>query len=285
MIEKLRHYAKGFGRATEHAFMDEKMEKMRVVEHLETLFGQKRSKFDRAIAMMSLLRKILPADVTKFKYKTENLPFNPDRYELKKPIGRGGESDAYLLESKEEGEPSWALKINHQDRGDPDDLSARAWEIRQKYEIVRELYKGIEGLVPQEWTVILEGFKNGKPAIATIQKYYGKEIRDVFKDVKEEEMARILSQNPNLKQNFSQFLRISREQLEKRGEIVDLIGDGNLSLVKGDGREELILLDPHLISDPFRTEEKIKNQQRERLVYLERLDGMVDAEAEEKMVA
>lgn len=280
MIEKLRHYAKGFGRATERAFMDEKMEKRKASEHLEILFGEGRSKFDRAIAMMSLLRKILPADVTKFKYKTENLPFNPNRYELRKPIGWGGESDVYLLESKEEGEPSWALKINHQE-GDPDELSAKAQEIRQKYETVRELYKGIEGLVPQEWTIILEGVKNGKPAIATIQKYYGKEIRDVFKDVKEEELARILSKNPNLKQSLNQFLRISRE-LGKRGEMVDLLGDGNFSLVEEDGRGKLILLDPHLISDPFRTEEKIKNRQRERLAYLE---GIVGVEVEEKKAA
>jgi len=271
-MEKIKHYQKQFSRATERAFSDRGMDEISAEVHLATLFKKGESKFNRTVALLGMLRKILPEGVLKFNYKTDDLPFDPERYEFNEgALGRGGENDVYRLEAKKNGEPSWALKINHQDRGDVKSLTARAKEISQEYEMVKDWYDEIEGLVPREWTMILAGPRDGQAAIATIQEYYGTRIRDVFKEVDADELTTLLGNQPQLKADFENFLRISREQVALTGNTIDLLGDKNLSLIKKDDEERLIILDPHLISNPVRKEAEIKTKLEAKLAYLEQV--------------
>jgi hypothetical protein len=269
-MQSLEHYRKQFNRATEKAFSYNGMDEVRTEEHLETLFKKGETKFNRTVAILSMLRNVLPEGVLKFKYQTDDLPFDPDRYEfIEGAVGRGGENDVYRLEAKAPGEASWALKINHQDKGDVKNLTARAKTIRQDYEMVRDWYEEIDGLVPREWTIIMAGPRDGKPAITTLQEYYGNEIRDVFKGINQDDLAAILAGQPQLKEDFENFIRISRERTSATGDTVDLLGDKNLSLISREGEDKLILLDPHLISNPWRNEEEVRVRLNARMEYLE----------------
>lgn len=273
-MEQIKHYHKQLKRATERAFADEGMAEIRAEKQLATLFKKGESKFNRTVALLGMLRKVLPEGVLKFKYKTADLPLNPESYEFKEgAVGRGGENDVYRLEARTAGAPSWALKINHQDRGDLKTLTGRAKEIKQEHEMVKDWYKEIEGLVPREWTLILAGPRDGRPAIATLQEYYGSEIRDIFKEIEKDELAGLLDNQPRLKADLENFLRLSREQALATGETIDLLGNKNLSLIKKDGEERLVLLDPHLISNPWRNEEDVKARLASRLAYLEEILG------------
>lgn len=278
-MRSLEHYQKQFSRATETAFVDEQIKNRKATEHLATLFGEAESKFDRTVAMLSLVRNLLPFE-PKYKYETEHLPINPEMYEFKEgTIGRGGENDVYLLESKVEGAPSMVLKMNHMDNGSTDQLVARAKEIKDEYEKVKEWFKEMSDLVPEELSLIMESPRNGKPGIATLQKYYGKDIRDIFRVMMRENLPKLLEKNPRLKAEMFNFIRITDAKAAETGEMVDLLGPRNLSIVKVGDEERLLLLDPHLISHPERNQEDVKARQKKRLDYLRTEIGYPDATA------
>ncbi|NTW22893.1 hypothetical protein HGA34_05150 [Candidatus Falkowbacteria bacterium] len=267
-MQSFEHYQKQFSRATETAFVDEQVKNRKMTEHLSTIFGAEESKFDRTVAMLSIMRTLVPVNL-KYDYKTEHLPINPERYEFKEgTIGRGGENDVYLLESKVDGAPSMVLKMNHMDGGNVDQLVARAVEIKKEYEQVKERFKELPDLVPEEFSLIMESPRNGKPAIATIQQYYGTEIRDIFKLMMRENLPKLLEKNPRLKAEMVNFIRITEAMAAETGNMVDLLGNRNLSIVKAGDEERLLLLDPHLISHPERNQEEVKARQRKRLDYL-----------------
>jgi hypothetical protein len=275
-MRSFEHYQKQFSRATETAFVDEQVKGRKLTEHMATLFGMDESKFDRTVAMLSIMRSLVPVDF-KYDYKTDHLPINPEKYEFKEgTIGRGGENDVYLLESKTAADASFVLKMNHMDNGSVDQLVARAKEIKDEYEKVKEWFAEIPGLVPDELSLIMESPRNGKPAIATLQQYFGTEIRDIFKVMMRENLPQLLEKNPKLKADLLNFIRISEAKVAETGEMVDLLGARNLSIVKVGEEERLLLLDPHLISHPERNREDVKARQEKRLGYLRTETGYAE---------
>ncbi|MEK7598170.1 MAG: hypothetical protein AAB487_00340, partial [Patescibacteria group bacterium] len=264
---------KQFNRAAEGAFASESIKQIKAADHLATILRSGESKFKRTQALLSLVRKVMPVEIG-YDYKKENLPFSPESYEFKDgTIGQGGENDVYLLESKDAGNPSWALKINHQDKGDVKELTERAKEIKSEYEKVKSWYETIPDLVPKEYSVILEGPRDSQAAIATLQEYYGSEIRDIFRDISKEELNDLLAGNPSLSKDLFSFIKISEEQAKQSGEMIDFLGPKNISLIKVGGTDKLILLDPHLISNPQRNEEKVKVEQWKKLESLREFVG------------
>ena len=275
-MEKWEHYKKQAARAAESAFADKQTREAGASEHLATLFRQWETKFSRAVALLSLVHKLAPFDL-KYTYKKENLAIDPKKYEFKEgAIGRGGENDVYLLESKEPDSPSWVLKVNRQDQGDINRLVVRAQEIKRDYERIKSWYEDIPGLIPQEYTVIMEDPRDGKPAIITLQQYMGTHMRDVFRAMNTENMEQLFAQSPEVRDELVRFIRISEQREAETGEMVDLLGPKNLSFIEEAGNDHLIVLDPHLMSHTFKSEEDIKRRQRARLDYLKTRVGDED---------
>ena len=267
-MRNFEYYQKQFCRAAEDAFINKRIEEIKLSEHFATLFRVKETKFKRTVALLRILKATTPFEL-KYDYKKEDLPFNPVDYEFQeRKIDSGGENDVYLLESKKADFPSWVLKINHCDEGNTKELAARASQIKKEYEEVRNWYANMPELIPQEDSLIMESPRNGKPAIITLQQYYGHEIKDIFELISQEKLSEIFEENPKLKEDLLNFLRITKKKEAETGSMVDLGGPKNLSLIKIGDEERLILLDPHLISHPNRTKEAVKKYQRERLEYL-----------------
>ncbi|MFA6995471.1 MAG: hypothetical protein WC249_03640 [Patescibacteria group bacterium] len=280
-MKSFEHYKKQINRVTESALGGEAVKDVDVREYLSTFFRRGESKLDRAIAFLSLVRSLAPCDL-RYNYRTEHLPISPESYEFKGgTIGRGGENDVYLLEARKENLSSWVLKINHVDKGDTTQLVARAKEIKNDYEQIKNWFQDMPGLIPEECTVIMEDPRDRQPAIITLQQYYGREIRDVFKDIDLENREKIFQDSPEFKEEIQKFLKINEDKLQETGNMIDLIGAKNLSFVKVDDQDKLLVLDPHLISNPFRSEDSTKKKQRERLDYLHTLvDGVAVKEKE-----
>jgi hypothetical protein len=235
------------------------------------LLNSKASKFERLTAFSGILQSILP--VSEFKYSTNNLPFRSEDYEFNGMIGGGGENDVYELFSKDGSHPSWVLKVNRLYGGDVKQLAAKAKEIDNEYKEVKSWFLKMPGLVPEEHNVIMEDPREKKPAIVTLQGYYGQEIRDLFKELEYGDPEEIFRTNPRLKTEIFNFIKISRDKLQESGDIVDLIGPKNLSIINVKGQDHLIILDPHLISNPRRHEESVKKEQNNRLNSLCDLSG------------
>jgi len=267
------HYKKQFNKAVEKVVVDKDARETKLSDHLATLFGIKETKFNRTVAMLSIMCLALPADIRR-GYKTENLPINPESYEFKEgQVGAGGENYVYLLESKDVNLPSLVMKINHLDNGDIEKLAVRAGEIKKEYEEVASWYKEMPGFVPQEHSVIMENPRNGKPAIITMQQYYGNKVRDIFKLAREKDFAEMLKENPRLADDIFNFVRITEEKEEETGDMVDLLGHRNVSVIKIKNENRLILLDPHLVSEPHRSEASRKREQRFSLNDLKKAAG------------
>lgn len=279
-MKSFEHYKKQFDRATERAFMDREIKELSSPEHLKTIFWRGEGKFSRLVAALALIARATPEKYApKYHYRTESLPFKPEEYEFKEEVlGRGGENDVYLLEARAADRPSWALKINHRDRGETDKILNKAKEIKTEYLMIRDWYRNMPELVPEEQMLILESPRDGRPVIATLQEYRGRSLRDIFKGMKQEELAGLLKADPRLKAELADFVAITREKLVVAGEMVDLLGPRNLSLVKTDEGERLLLLDPHLISKPHRDKTEVKAGQEQALAYLEAV--LTEAEGE-----
>lgn len=272
-MEKWEHYKKQTIRAAESALAEKRIVETRPTEHLATLFRSGESKFNRTVAMFSLMRVLAPFELT-YKYNKENLAIDPEKYEFKEgTIGKGGENDVYLLESQIADRPSWVLKVNHQDRGNISELIARAGEIKRDYEKVRGWFETMPGLIPEEYTVIMEDPRDGKPAIITLQQYIGTHMRDVFRTLNTEDVKQLFDHNPDLKEEMVDFIRISEQKELETGEMLDLLGPKNLSFVETDNRDRLVVLDPHLISNPLRLKEETKKRQKDRLEFLKEKVG------------
>lgn len=276
-MKSFEHYSKQTKRAVESAFSDQDVKDWTIQENLAALLDGNSSKFSRTVALLSLVRRLAPIEL-KYNYQKEDLAVSPDRYEFKEgAIGRGGENDVYLLEAQNEDAPSWVIKVNRQDRGDVAQLTARAKEIKADYEDIKESFRDLPDLIPPEYTAIMTDPRDNKPAIITLQPYLGRDLRDLFRKTETDPVGATVRANPNLQADLRNFLRINEEKLQSSGKMIDLIGPRNLVLVKSGGQDRLLVLDPHLISNPLRSEESTKKKQRERLNYLYDLLGETSA--------
>ncbi len=264
-------YQKKISQAQEVARSGREFKDRKLNDSWRGLFNAKASKFERLTAFLSIVQNFLPADSS--QYATDNLPFHPADYEFNGMVGGGGENDVYELSAKKENIPSWAMKINRLYGGDVKELTAKAKEINSEYKEVKSWFQDMPGLVPEEYNMIMEDPRDKKPAIVTLQKYYGQEIRDLFKELEGGGAERIFKDNPQLKDEIFNFIRISEGRLRENGDIIDLIGPKNLSVIDINGQDHLVVLDPHLISNPRRQQESVKKEQNDRLDSLRELSG------------
>lgn len=209
------------------------------------------------------------------------LPFNVALLENRGKIGEGGESEVYLLESRQDNKPSYVVKITHTFYDSDSSALAEAEEIKEDYGRVKEIYAEIPGLIPKEHLVILENpniASRHKSTVGVVQRFYGHNIHDFFEGFSVNEVLAQASRDSRLADKIRKFAQITLKHDEAEQEMVDVFGEKNLCLVKKGNSFDLILLDPHVIyaTDPDSlAEEKLTELYSRVISYLrEVLEGL-----------
>lgn len=268
----------------------EKGEGFGIKGSLKDLFYSRRNSAQRIKAILTLIHRVLPGIVPDKKiyqdkfFKEENLPFDLENYKFERDfIGKGGESCVFLLRSLVEGKESIVLKINKKRNSSTEGLLQEAKRIKEEYERVKEWYEDeLPGFIPEELTIISPGARGEERVIITIQKFIAGEIKDLFSDFSQEELVELLKNNSQLREDFKKFFLATKKKERETGEMIDMFGEKNLSIVEGEkGEKKLIFLDPHVIFSRIKRGQETRKRMQEKLNYLE----AVFREAEETEVA
>lgn len=226
----------------------------------------KKGKYQKVMSLMRIMKELAPEMVSDKILKIlprddpSRLPFNPDKLEFKGRVGKGGEHKVYLLEATNSSEPSYVLKLNFQNLGSLDQVKEKAAEFKKEYEEIKQRYAAIPGIVPDELTIITSDLRSGKPIMATIQKFYGGKIRDLFHDFSQEELIELFEREPKLCDEFKQFQQITEKEYNDKGKTIDFPGDKNLSIIDTETGLKLVILDPHSMVSKESESERVAEQ-------------------------
>lgn len=250
----------------------------KIREYRDEIFdGQKKGRYKKIKAAMQTLLEYAPEMVSeKIKdfLKDEDyskLPFDLDHYDFQERIGKGGISKVHLLQAKNENEPSYVVKVDYHKRGSVDELQKKAQEQHEEYEEISGIYREIEDFVPREQTIITTDKKNDTPVIATIQEYFGKNIRDIFTEIKKENLLALLKDNHQFRREFIEFSDITLDLASEKNKIIDFLGNKNLCVIEAKGIPHLKFIDPHTISSTESDDKERIERLQESLEYIKDL--------------
>ncbi len=247
--------------AVEEVFGDEQQEGESFLKNVGVMFDSKESKYRRLGSFLRIAKGFVP-DAIQEKYRESlydisKLPFDVEAFSFERRVGGGAEGSVYLLESKREESPSYVFKVYRSKEKETEDLLKLAATKKGEYERMRERYRDIPELIPEERFIIMESPKKGEGGVvASVQQFVGYELHDLFREPIEE-IKKMCSENQDLRQNIKAFAQITQETLKKEKEVPDLMGFKNVSLAKEEsGKFHLVFLDPHCScsSDPEETD-------------------------------
>lgn len=280
-MKSLEHYKKTFMWMAERGLADYRQGSEEKMDLFRQATARRTGKAQRMLAAFKLIKEFLPSNertekaIDGYFKDTSRLPFNTETLEYKGHIGGGAACDVLLLESTADGSPSYVVKvqrrINPKVQGET--VEATAANLKHEYERIRQIYADIPEIIPKEFTMVMESpFKaDAGPAVALVQRYYGRHIRDLFSEISREELAGICEREPELKQTLDKFIDITKQHFDDDGEILDFFGPKNLSVVEEAGRHQLVLLDPHVTYSKSDQAEWQELKAEARLDYLYQL--------------
>lgn len=266
-MKSSEHYRQQFFRAIDHGLIQEKRPK-RI-----NLLG-----FDQFVSVLRAVRDLLPKSLIAgknfagFFRDLSRLPIDPKHYELKNLVASGWRSDVFLLEPREQDKQSLVLKLEYSGAEDLKALEQRASQISGNAQKIRNWYGEIPDFIPDQLTVTMSNFQKlggDGPVIATIQKFYGENIRDLATEISLQEWKQITERYPELLANLKTFVQITKAQLEKTGELADITGHKNLALVDAKSAPHLLFLDLNDTAEFSKLNQRKKNFVAKRISYLE----------------
>ena len=235
------------------------------------------SKTKKLSEILYLLKKVLPEDflekdsLNKFIYDIEELPFDPKKFSFEGLKDIGGVSKVYLLKSLDEDLPSYALKII---KDFSEQLISEGGEevanyFKEEYEEIKSWYSGdaLKVFLP-EYVLRFKNPKGKRVAVGILQPYKTGEIKDFFNEIEKDELIELLKNNNKLKGIFISFVDQTVERANKTEEILDFLGNKNLSVIGQEGEAELRVLDPHVI---YKVSDKGNDPSKRSMEYLEYL--------------
>ncbi|HEY4493983.1 MAG TPA: hypothetical protein VJB95_00920 [Candidatus Paceibacterota bacterium] len=231
-------------------------------ELLKEAIAPSTGRADRLVAIFKLINEFLPKNPTtekaiySFLYDSSaksRLPFDLKKFSYKGKIGSGAMCQVFLLESKEEGLPSYVIKIqrNKYNNTTTEQATEEAGNSKKEYESIKDIYKDLPEVIPKEFTIVIANPTRSRmdiePNVAFIQRFYGKDIRDFFKEITPEEIVSLCRADAHLLATIKKFIDITLKTYEEKGIVVDFFGLKNLAIINEGNKHSLILLDPHII--------------------------------------
>ncbi len=184
-MKSFEHYKRVMIRSAERGLIDHEVGPENRSDIVGRLTSLSTTNEDRLIAAFQLAKELLPKNkytesfIKKFAFDPNKLPFNLDTFEFKGRVGEGSICEVYLLESKDNNVPSYAIKIqkNKKLENNAGQVAQKAKDSSNEYQYIQNMYKDVPGLVPEEFTLVIENprnyiFKN-EPRVALVQKFYG----------------------------------------------------------------------------------------------------------------
>jgi len=272
-MNKFNHYKSLTVKAVREGIEDHKKGEKKPHEIGKEIFEENK-RYKKVVSAVDMVMELMPEAIFKKLKKAltdkdySELPFDLEKYNFKKKIGKGFISKVHLLESKKSDEPSYVLKIDFYNEGSVKNLHKIAMVQQVEYEKIKENFKAIIGLIPKEQTLITTDKKNKTPVIATLQEFVGRDLRDIFVDIEKDELIKLLNDNEKLREEFLEFERIASSMAKNEHEVVDLLGEKNLSIVQVDDEPHLRFIDPHDLSSTVSDNKRRDIEFQSALEYL-----------------
>lgn len=250
----------------------------RVVETVD----ENKTKLDRFKDTLAFIRSVLPEfinqEIFNFLYSNVNkLPFNNDNFSFDGFIGQGGESTVYLLSSQSKNFNSYVIKVYKKDKHHKElNIHELALKRKTEYQLVKDFFDSVEGLIPNEYFVIAEDPRSeNKPAVVSVQEFQGQNMVDLF-SLSDQEIISLCNQNKFFRSQLEVFIEHLERFYKNQNKMLELVGPKNLSVVYQDDDYRLVLIDPHHLLDL----DNISDQEKELLVTsqerLERLKKLIN---------
>lgn len=276
---------------TEEVFLDSKKENAKN-RHLikEMVAGE--TKGDKVRALLEIIRRVLPEETNELikrkldvKLDTEKFPFDLEKLSFcEDKIGRGWNSEVYLLEPFEKNIPSYVLKIDYRVEGSAEEIQKVALHNKKEYEEISKIYEDVEGLVPKEYQLVGTSPRTQKPTIITVQEFIGKDLQDIFK-MDKSDLIDLLRGDHALNESFSKFIEISEKIWAEEKKIIDLTGKANLVIAKSENEHKLVFLDPHNISSKGKDDPDRVERLEKKLEYLQNIFSEISSKERTRKMA
>ena len=278
------HYGKRILRGADLAFTDPREKLKAPAESLYKIVDPKGKTYKRAEAFFGLVRQSFPESfwekhgIQEYFRDYSELPIDEQKYRLSHRVGSGNQCDCFLLESlhQPEGEDrSLVLKAFQNGGNSVSELKKKGAQVKQDYEILREWYKEMPDLIPDQWPVIMGKFQipHGHPMLAVVQKFLGNRIQDVASGFTDEAWSKVCNENPALREELKKFYEITQHDVDQYGKVPDLLGQDNLAVAWRQDTPRLVFLDPDGIDRIADMESKTVKKVNDRLDLLRRRSG------------
>jgi hypothetical protein len=204
--------------------------------------------FQRVHALMALARVIWPPAARAVRERCHGvryLPFAPGATEL---LGFGAGCTVFLLRGAggADGDTPLVLKVYRKSLGRRVvTIQAQLQQLRADYEHLRAWYAECALVVPVSF-LILHGPVLGARAGAMLQPYVAP-ATDCFEPAFMERLPELLRRDRAFRQQLQLFSRRTDAMVRQERMCPDLVGPGNLLVVRRDGRRQLQLIDYGLL--------------------------------------
>ncbi len=279
-MKELNFYKQQINRAIEEGVVEYQKGEKKTSELIKDIFGGE-TKYIKMLSAISLLSELMPDSIFEKVKKIldrkdfSKLPFDPKKYKFIEKISNGAVSSVHLLEAINDDEPSYVAKFDYINYGSLDKIREIAKQQNKEFKIIKDNYSDLPNLIPDEVTFITTDKKDGSPIIATLQKYLGKDIRDVFTEIEKEELVELLKSNARLRDEFVIFVDKTVELKNNNGEIIDFLGLKNLSIIIIDDEPHLMFIDPHNIYSIDSKDTDRLSKLEKAVSYLEEIKNLV----------
>ncbi len=236
-------------------------------ENVRKLINSKTPHSKRLRALVNLGGLIVPYFEEAIAFMLGDVNSLPVQNRLS-PIGLGGEATVFL-DKKEER----VLKVYRRHMGgDTKKLVSEAQSMRDMHMAILQRFGEMPEIVQPESFFVGRSHIFGVGAVMSVQKYENGDLKDLFRDLSEQEAKALLDDNNCLKNQVSFVSQKVREQLDSEGRSIDVLGYRNLVVVDS---ARLALLDARGVFDHFTLPpndpmKKIERT-RESLDYMDKL--------------
>lgn len=205
------------------------------------LLRPRSSHFNRAAALMNLVSAVAPG----LGRRIRDSLYRPGRLPLPAvgdgPLGFGSGVTVFRC-GGDAG--NYVLKVYRLSLGcAPRVLLERARAYRERYARICSWYAGVDGLVPPSSHLVIQAPLLGLPAVACLQPYLAGERHDLFAEHADKDLLELLERDEEFRNRFVAFAQATLRLRDTQGLCIDLLGHGNLSVVRAGGQASLSLID------------------------------------------